>query len=378
MKSKTISRKSGNLYIKIFGIPICKINFDNDIIKSKFLGGLIYRKKNRLSLEENIRIFGFSVYKKHSTDNLKYKSLYRILSKNKLNIHKHVFIFNGSPSGELYIVLNLINQIIKSISDNEILFVVDKNFKRNLCKLYFPNIKYYLNKKLNLFIKKKSIFKYKGVTFYSIFTTSHYLKQDLKINKENIHYYDCIYKDLGVNRVSKFSLPNISETVQMKIKTYIEKNNLENFVIISPEANTSHTLNRDFWNELCVRLKDRKYNVFLNIMKMENYIDDCYVNFFKYEELIEFAKYSKGLIGLRSGLIEILSTLDIPIHCLYSPFPKRGELQAMSSKKALIGFSLKKLPSVNLNKIYEYDTMLYSDEKLLNSILADFDKIHRL
>ena len=73
--------------------------------------------------------------------------------------------------------------------------------------------------------------------------------------------------------------------------------------------------------------------------------------------------------------MDILSTLNIPLHCLYSPFPKRGELQAIRCDKTLIGFSLKKLPSVNINKIYEYDTMKYSDEKLLNSILADFDKI---
>ena len=44
--------------------------------------------------------------------------------------------------------------------------------------------------------------------------------------------------------------------------------------------------------------------------------------------------------------------------------------------KMLIGFSLKKLPNVNVNKIYEYDTMLYTDEELINSILADFDKIY--
>ena len=42
----------------------------------------------------------------------------------------------------------------------------------------------------------------------------------------------------------------------------------------------------------------------------------------------------------------------------------------MSKKK-----DVKKDPKV-LSKIYKYDTMQYTDEELINSILADFDKIH--
>lgn len=375
MKIKTISRKADKAYIKILNIPICKVSFDEQTRKLKFLGGVLYIKKNYLSLEKNIRLFGFSIFRQTKTDKLKYKALYKFLDRKNLK-KKQVFIFNGSPSGELYIVLNLMNKLMLNIQKNETLFVVDKNFKKNLCKLYYPEISCCLVKNLNLFIDKKDTFKYKGVNFYSIFTTSHYLQQDELINKENIHYYEYILKDLNVNNTTHFVLPKTSNQVQNKIKSYIDKKQLSNFIIVSPEANTSNSLSKNFWENLCKQLKRKNYNVFLNIMKMENYVDDCFVKFFTYEELIELVKYSKGIIGLRSGLIEILSTLNTPIHCLYTPFPKRGALKAMSSKKALQGFSLKKLPGVNNRLIKEYDTMQISEEKLLETILESFEEVN--
>ena len=104
-------------------------------------------------------------------------------------------------------------------------------------------------------------------------------------------------------------------------------------------------------------------------MKMENYIDECYVNYFNYEELIELAKYSNGVIGLRSGLMEILSTLNIPIACIYTSFSKRGVLKAMDSSKALTGFTLKKLPGTIVDNISEFDVNNFSENDLIKLII---------
>ncbi|MGN1152896.1 MAG: hypothetical protein ACI4S3_02625 [Candidatus Gastranaerophilaceae bacterium] len=375
MKIKNIYRKSDVLHVKILNLPICQITFDNKTRKIKYFGGVLYIKENVLSLEKNIRFFGFSIFRKTNTDKLKYLALYKFLKRMNKKEKKHVFIFNGSPSGELYIVLNLMNKLMQDIPQQEILFVADKKFKIKLCKLWYPKIDCCLIKKLDLFINKQEHFKHKGVNFYSIFTTDHYLKQDELINKEGIHYYEYILQDLKIDNDAPLTLPQVSNQVQNKIKSYIKQKNISNLIIISPEANTCDQLSILFWQKLCDQLRNRKYDVFLNITKIENYIQDCYLNFFTHEELIELAKCSKGIIGLRSGLIEILSTVGVSIHCLYSPFPKRGKLKAMSSKKALSGFSLTKLPGVNKKFIYEYDTNKISEDKLLELIIEKFDGV---
>jgi hypothetical protein len=356
--------------INLLNIPIGKFYQIGFIRMFKFFFGLLYIKINKYSLEYKIRLFGCTIYKNKNSDSLKYKALYRILKKKKL-LYKNIYIFTGSPSGELYIILNLINAILKNKLRDDVLFVVDKKFKKVLCKLYCPDISCIIENKINLFVFDKSFYSYKDVSFFSLFVTKHYLEQDKKINKIGIHYYEYIRQDLGIKDDVEFHVPKISRVTQEKIKKYVNKNELNNFIILSPEANTSSVLSKKFLQTLCAELNKKSYKVFLNIMHVENYIDDCYVNYFSYDEIIELSKYAKAIIGLRSGLIDILSTLDIDIHCFYTAFPKRGYLEPMSSENALKGFSLKKMPNTNKDRIFEYDINKISEEQLLKIILSN-------
>ncbi len=373
MKLLKICRVKKKIYLKFLNICLCKIETDSNLIKYKFLNGIIYFKYNRSSLEYRIRLIGFTIYRKESNDILKYESLYKRLQK-KNYLYPNVLIFNGAPSGELYIVLNLLKNIFKNISNDQFLFVVDKKFKKDLCCLYYPNINCLIDKNLNLYVSKTEEYQINNTKFYSFFSTKHYLKQDEEINKKNVHYYDYIHRELKIVNASLFKLPQISKKTSEKIKNYIEENNLKNFIIISPEANTCSKYSESFWKNLCEQLKCASYEIFLNIMKMENYVEGCYVNYFNYEELIELAKYSNGIVGLRSGLLEILSTLNIPIACIYTSFPKRGALKAMDSSKALTGFTLKKLPGIIVDNISEFDVNNYSEQELINLIIDSLDR----
>ena len=94
--------------------------------------------------------------------------------------------------------------------------------------------------------------------------------------------------------------------------------------------------------------------------------------FLTFEEAYCLASKSKGIIGLRSGLIEPLTAINnIPIVCLYSDFYERGPLLALSADKVLEAFSLKKLPNVNVNNIYEYNVQNYSQKDILSVIKGE-------
>ena len=110
-------------------------------------------------------------------------------------------------------------------------------------------------------------------------------------------------------------------------------------------------------------------------MNITNCIDGCYTNYFTYEEIMALMKYCKGIIGIRSGFLEILSTYNVPIYAIYPDIPDRGDLKFKSSKNNLSGFTLTKLPSVNSKLIKEYDLNAQTEEDLEANLLANFPNL---
>lgn len=73
---------------------------------------------------------------------------------------------------------------------------------------------------------------------------------------------------------------------------------------------------------------------------------------------MELARHSVAVIGLRSGLTEMLAAVGIPSFIVYTGLTQRGMLEAMSAEQVLRGFTLTELPGLEKNKIHEY---VYSD-----------------
>ena len=356
--------------VKFLKEILCRTKSDNKSVKKYYLLGLLYCKESIVTLEKDIRLFGFSIYRKKLPEIARYKILANYLQQLKVN-RRYIYNLSGCPSGELYIILNLFREIIKDKNEEDILFVVDKEFKYNLCKLYEPKIECLVVDNINLCFHSADYYSDEKSEIRSYFTAEHYLNQDVLINTSGEHYYYYILRDLGLRGEYSFKLPEASQSIKLKIQEYITRNNLGKFIIIAPEANTSGPLSQKFWENIIKELKGKRYQIFLNITKLENYIEGCVINKFNYEEIIELAKHSSGIIGLRSGLIEILSIIDVPKFVIYQGFPKRGCLKAMSSEKALSGFTLTKLPNVNMQNLFEYDINKMSERDLL----LDFEKL---
>ena len=350
--------------IKILKEILCKTKSDNKSVKKYYLLGLLYCKEIIATLEKEIRLFGFSIYRKKLPEIARYKVLADYLQQIKVN-KRYVYNLSGCPSGELYIILNLFREIIKDKNEEDILLVVDKEFKYNLCKLYEPNIGCLVLNNINLYFYSADYYSDDRCEIRSYFTVEHYLNQDILINTSGEHYYSYILKDLGLCGVYSFRLPGTSQSIKLKIKDYIKRNNLGKFIIIAPEVNTSAPLSRDFWENIIKELKSKGYKIFLNITKLENYIEGCVIDKFSYEEIIELAKHSRGIIGLRSGLIEILSIIGVPKFIIYQRFLKRGCFKAMESENVLSGFTLTKLPNADVRNLFEYDINKISERDLL-------------
>lgn len=150
-----------------------------------------------------------------------------------------------------------------------------------------------------------------------------------------------------------------------------------NFIIITPDAVTLNPLGQYFWTELCKNLNNLGFKIFLNVESRKDTIpaEGIISAFLTIEETYELAKYAKAVIGLRSGLLEILSTTSqVPTFAIYNSY-REWLPNKMSPQEAIKGFTLKSLPNIQPEKIYEYCWNEYSPDELIYEITEQFKNI---
>lgn len=339
---------------------------EHDCIKKTYLFGVFYYKKNLINYNKTLRILGLQIwnskikfgyenfyilgirYKKQSTRNL----LYNVINKNVSEKYKNIYI-HFNCSGETYLFLSYIRPTEDSI------FVATKKYHIDLCKMLHPNIQcIYLPNILNL-RSFDSVYKekYKNKYFYNVLPFEHFIKLENRIKKGvDVHYCQEICKTIGIEYTTSAKQPLISESIK---KSALKKANrislnLDNFIFLCPESQSNEEPSGEFWVNLINDLYNRGYDVFLNVLHqnpMYGTAKSCYLTF---AEAYYLASLSKGIIGLRSGFIEPLTSINnIPITCYYNAFKNRGRLKPLSAEQVLKSFSLKKLPNVNTNLIKE-------------------------
>ena len=96
------------------------------------------------------------------------------------------------------------------------------------------------------------------------------------------------------------------------------KLNLNKFVFIAPEANSTNLLDKSFWNDIVFYLRKKGYDVFCNVMDNTNLVNNTKTTYLTFSESYILAQKAKCIISLRSGFVELLSTIDIPIFVIYN------------------------------------------------------------
>jgi hypothetical protein len=221
--------------------------------------------------------------------------------------------------------------------------------------LYHPQIPFYHIDiepyKLSQSLINRTV-KYKGHFFHvnpSTLQEIQILLNDYEKGVEERHYCEVIK---NFNNVSGFSFksPVFSNDIEESVNKKTRNLNKESFVFIVSEANFVFGLSDNFWRNLVGKFKEKGYDVFINNSELN------------IAEALYLAQKAKGCVGLRCGFTELLSTLDIPKHIIYTPCKYHSIPQI---RKIL---SLKKYPFVNPDTIFEYDA---SDE-IINEILRRF------
>ena len=273
-----------------------------------------------------------------------------------------VFILHAN-CGEIYdFIAYLAKPIFQKYNTQKPLFIATKPYHTDIASLFLPDVRCRYQ---DLYLKEPRLsilndyWEYEGFKFQQIFSPKHF--NAVNSNPGCIHYFDAMLKTLDLKRedVSKPS-PIISKKLKndvIEIAKRIDLN-IDNFIILAPEALTSSQLPISFWKNLSNTLRKNGYDVFLNITNTRFDIQAKTHNL-SFSELFALATMSKGAISLRSGLSEFLIPSKAKNIILCTKFHWSSELTAEQCIKA---YSVYGLPFVNKKQVQEINVEKFSTE----------------
>ena len=388
-------------FSKILTINNKYTNYRNTKYKNLIILGIqipLYRiKKDGFTTAWKFSFFGIPILSSEISNPFFHKEkikLFNIIPILKLNIKKRQqnryleLITSEYPEydcyytfacncGELFWFLCHFKEINARYSPQKPLIICDKARMLSICKM-FENI---IKVPSILFEDYNSLFldevtNYKNKKFISILNQDYFNNYaDINICKKGEHYYKLFRDKLNIQKPAL--LPNDNEIGSEKIKSLAKDVLQNNFIIITPDAVTLNPLGQYFWTELCKNLNNLGFKIFLNVESRKDTIpaEGIISAFLTIEETYELAKYAKAVIGLRSGLLEILSTTSqVPTFAIYNSY-REWLPNKMSPQEAIKGFTLKSLPNIQPEKIYEYCWNEYSPDELIYEITEQFKNI---
>lgn len=340
----------------------------NDIIKMYLLGFLIFKKEKKQN-KTICKVLGISLYKEKKKNNIiigklcgikifKSKALpyKRILSQmiHKADIHRgedaYILFVN---SGETYLVAQVLKDFYQKERPNRPKIIVPRLYQKIIISMYAPwaDVVVFPEKNENYrhvcrYIEKKSYIK--GVHFKNIIPIDMWYGEEVK----KVHYFSLIMKMMGlpIEKTYLFQKPQfISFGKKWGVQQrFLQMNlNRDRFIFLSPEATTISPIPNHLWQDFIDKVREKGYDVFLNTTCSPQ-LEGCKSCFLDFEEAYELASYAKAIIGLRSGFLETLTTINTPFHVIYN-----RDIQGNNNR--LLRNTLLKLPGVHPEQIHEYD-----------------------
>lgn len=360
--------------LKIFGITVFEEKFNEDETSSKtkyFMGLLHTRLKGSCKLWY---FLFFPIWIKNVNKQFLHSFLNEVIGKYPDYEDYYVFL---SRSGEFFLLMHHFREWMHKNKSKNCILVFTAKYHLNICKMFFPEIPTAYIKRVNVPLVSRGVpsisFKYKDKNIYVPTNEKYFVDVENKIRSNNAHYYELLKEHLNLSdNITNYSIKEKTKDKIEKIVKYILN---DNFVIISPETLSNEPIEKDFWENLTTELKNHGFEVFCNSMNFNNLVSNSTSTFLTYEESIELSKYAKAIIGMRSGFLECLSQNNVPLFALYTDFPKRFGFKRLASDKVLSGYSIKKLPNVNTDLLFEYDVNKYkNDEDIIPDILSKINE----
>ena len=221
--------------------------------------------------------------------------------------------------------------------------------------MYYPKIKKYIMEDFNILNKNilTRNLKYKGKVFNVNPSTLNEIKDVFKAyenNSEKRHYTEIIQDFNNVYNFTYKKMNDISEHEKLELYNKIDFLEKKNFIFLINDVNWITNLSENFWKNLINKIHIAGFDIFINTPE------------YTIPEAVYIASQSKAIIGLRCGFSEILSSLNIPKHIIYTA------CKWHNIKNLRTYFSLEKYPFVNKSTLNEYELDNLTEEELLDSI----------
>ncbi len=295
----------------------------------------------------------------------------QLYDENKLNFKNQVFTCNYKGTGDNYLAISYLKDYItKNNINNYALLVVGTGNVRITSLFDIKNVMKITEEKMNS-LQRASVF------FESYFSNVKFLHWDppqlqtgiwdRMRNVGELNFINMFDKLLFGDKKVKRENPQF-ENCWSECYDYFTKNNLKigKTVIIAPHSYTLPTINKSVWERVVVQLSDRGYDVCTNCSgKNEKPIKGTQAIFFPYNKAETFLKMAGYFIGVRSGLNEVISSIEIPQIIIYLKNEMINDATSMQY------FSLKNL--LNSCKLHEIEYTLHDEnDMIVNQILSTF------
>lgn len=346
------------LELRLCGIKVITMKFwagYSDIYLFKFL-------KFRLPRE-----FSFKILKPFLVKYVEHKA--------KITDAQIIALFNRS--GETFLLLHHLKKYLQKSNINNPVFVSTFSYLESICKMFYPDIK---------FVKIPQVFfelhfcDENSENYLQFLPNSHFMKLEQRLQKGNIvNFYSEIKNRMSEQEISCF--PTCSKDVIESVNTKKAMLGITKpYIFIAPSAQSNDSLSRQFWDKLVIALYNKGYDLFFNTIPEGLYSSSykhCYLSI---SEAKYFAESASAIIGVRSGLLDIISNSNSKIFALYKPFKDRGkDLPYLAANFVMNGFSLKYLPQTRTNNcVYEYNAEENPEEQLLTEIVNNIPNVQVL
>lgn len=389
--------KNKNRYIlKVFGLSIYDKQYSNNnqLLRVKCFYGLFYYKQNLLELISWFHILGVLVFRVKKIS-IKYRVVllffipvwikrvdikyYRnfINSVVKQNEYDDYYIFL-SRSGEFFLSMHHLKAWVAANESKKSVLILTSGYHKNILNMFYNDMPYIYMKNINVQLLSCAISSpYETYCKRNIYIPCYYnyfkmVENDIVLH--GTHYYDMLKKQFCMldkaDDIVSYSISKKAHSLAFNIAQYVLDNN---FIIISPESLSNEDIDKSFWENVVDCFQKLGYAVFCNAINFTNIVKDTTCIYLTYEEMIALAGHAKAIIGVRSGFLECLAQTHTPLFVLYTDFPRRDGFKRLESRFVLEGFSIKKLPNVDVDNIFEYNVNEYGlKSELINIIIDEF------
>ena len=341
-----------------FKVPFYEINREHEVI-SYFLFG--------------IKIRSLSVAKRFYENNFKNISV----------DYDDAYILGGA-SGEPFLWIAYgARAHFDGNNSKKPLVVGGRNSFAELVKMYLPDVSY-LRARVGPFDSENAYLEYNSHRFFTTLNNQknqvYFTFHSSKRPKINVAFTELALTGKD-NSDLKFQKPYISNEIKeiLAKKTKGLSLNLNNFVILAPEANWSYELPAKFWEIVVQKFINNGVDVFLNFINGNHYIYGCktLLKPLSYSEIFELTSQAKAVISLRSGFSEIVLPTRTPSivvlsagRCLFTQPKKYSE----HAKNPLVEIPFVREEDVRGVYYFDYET----DEAAADAVLSCYDEMMKI